>query len=149
MSTYPGKQSLSFDAAKALVKGSTYVQTDSETIDISTSSDRSDRLLAVAATIAAVSTVAAVSSTIAAVSTVAALLAVTAATIAAVSTLAAFTAATVADVDDVELHLPSPEELHEGPVCFRHDPRLMHPSFVYLNNQQVKSFIDAIDTKVG
>ena len=144
VSTYPGKQSLSFEAAKVLVKGSTYVQiTPTAHIQtdmaISGQHPRSDSHLSSIHpyTIAATATTAATT-------TAAATTATTAATATAKN---AATTATTATTDNDSL-LPCPEELDQGPVYFRHDPRLMLPSFLYLNNQQVKSFIDAIDSKV-
>ena len=140
VSTYPGKQSLSFEAAKVLVKGSTYVQTTSTAhiqTDMATSGQqpRPDSHL---------SSIHSHPIAAAATTTVTNAAVTTAATATATAT-AVTTATATATTDSL---LPCPEELNQGPVYFRHDPRLMLPSFLYLNNQQVKSFIDAIDSKV-
>lgn len=79
VAAYPGKQTLSMEAATALVRGSTY--------------------------------------------------------------LGSSTSTTTAE-------LQRPQDLDDGPVYFRHDGRLMLPSHTFLNNEQVKSFVEGINANV-
>ena len=137
VSTYPGKQSLSFEAAKALVSGSTYVQTIMP-IDTSTGDDRHrlDHLSSVHTIPVPALGPSPAPSPSPGLGPGPGLFS------------GSGSGPTDASIAGELLLRPCPVGLTQGPVYFRHDSRLMLPSFTYLNNQQVKSFIDAIDTKV-